>query len=168
MTTSDPTDVLLKHHRWSMHQLLDALDQRTDDELHRRFEMGVGSLHATVVHMLGALRGWTDVLAQRDFRDRLDASTTTFSMADLRRLLDEASDEFEMLVRGNPHDELLTGERGGTTYTFSRGAIMTHVTTHAMYHRAQCLNMLRQLGAEDLPKSAVVEWMIVGDTDDRT
>ncbi|MBL8764094.1 MAG: DinB family protein [Phycisphaerae bacterium] len=33
------------------------------------------------------------------------------------------------------------------TYTFTRGAVIVHLTTHGYHHRAQCLNMLRQLGA---------------------
>ena len=48
-------------------------------------------------------------------------------------------------------------------FTFARGAVITHVTTHGMHHRAQCLNMLRQLGVEQLPPSAVVEWVFMAD-----
>jgi uncharacterized damage-inducible protein DinB len=45
----------------------------------------------------------------------------------------------------------------------SRGGVITHVATHGMHHRAQCLNMLRQLGVTPLPKSSVVEWMVTAD-----
>ena len=48
--------------------------------------------------------------------------------------------------------------RDGRTADFTRGAILTHVTTHAMHHRAQCLNMLRHLGVTPLPPSSVTEW----------
>jgi uncharacterized damage-inducible protein DinB len=43
-----------------------------------------------------------------------------------------------------------------------RGAVLTHVTTHGMHHRAQCVNMLRQLGA-DIPLNSVIEWMLTVD-----
>jgi len=48
---------------------------------------------------------------------------------------------------------------GGKQYAFTRGAILAHVTTHGMHHRAQCLNMLRHIGVSPLPLSSVLEWM---------
>ena len=75
-------------------------------------------------------------------------------------LLDDVSDDLEASVAAHPADEVVTGERGGRSYSFVRGAVLTHVTTHGMHHRAQCLNMLRQLGVDPLPKGAVVEWML--------
>jgi uncharacterized damage-inducible protein DinB len=41
--------------------------------------------------------------------------------------------------------------------------VLTHVTTHGMHHRAQCLNMLRQLGVTPLPPSSVTEWTWMGE-----
>jgi uncharacterized damage-inducible protein DinB len=35
-----------------------------------------------------------------------------------------------------------------------------HVATHGMHHRAQCLNMLRQLGVNPLPPISVLEWIL--------
>ena len=40
---------------------------------------------------------------------------------------------------------------------------LTHITTHGTHHRAQCLNMLRQLGVTPLPPSSVAEWTWLGD-----
>ena len=42
----------------------------------------------------------------------------------------------------------------------TRGVVVTHVATHGMHHRAQCPNMLRQVGVEKLPPSSVVEWSV--------
>jgi len=53
--------------------------------------------------------------------------------------------------------------RDGRTFDITRGAVVAHVTTHGMHHRAQCLNMLRQLGVSPLPPSSVVEWTWSGD-----
>ncbi|MCA9288067.1 MAG: LysR family transcriptional regulator [Phycisphaerales bacterium] len=60
-------------------------------------------------------------------------------------------------------DEIVTRTRDGKTYSFTRGAVVTHITTHGMHHRAQCLNMLRQLGVNPLPKSSVMEWSLEGE-----
>jgi hypothetical protein len=51
---------------------------------------------------------------------------------------------------------------GGTTYRFTLGAMLIHVTTHGMHHRAQCLNMLRQLAvpgiSDRLPEIDLLQW----------
>jgi uncharacterized damage-inducible protein DinB len=78
-------------------------------------------------------------------------------------MLDEASDDLEASAAAHPKDELVTGTRGDRTYTFTRGGVLTHVLTHGMHHRAQCLNMLRQLGVAPLPSSSVVEWILMVD-----
>jgi uncharacterized damage-inducible protein DinB len=42
--------------------------------------------------------------------------------------------------------------------------MLIHVTTHGMHHRAQCLNMLRQLAvpgiSDRLPEIDVLEWQV--------
>jgi uncharacterized damage-inducible protein DinB len=48
--------------------------------------------------------------------------------------------------------------RDGRTISMMRSAVIAHVATHGMHHRAQCLNMLRQLGVKPLPPSSVAEW----------
>jgi uncharacterized damage-inducible protein DinB len=53
--------------------------------------------------------------------------------------------------------------RDGRTVHMTRGAVLTHVTTHGMHHRAQCLNMLRHLGLSPLPPSSVTEWTLFGE-----
>ncbi len=51
---------------------------------------------------------------------------------------------------------------GGTPYCFSLGAMLMHVATHGVHHRAQCLNMLRRLGVQGvsdrLPDIDLLEW----------
>jgi uncharacterized damage-inducible protein DinB len=54
-------------------------------------------------------------------------------------------------------------EGGGMNrYTFTRGCCLTHVCTHGMYHRAQCMNMLRHLKvaglSENLPEVDTIDW----------
>ncbi len=162
MATSDPTEVLLTHHRWAMRNLLHACAKLTPEQFHQRFDMGPGSLHDTALHMLGALRGWGDLLAGRDQRPRIEQEGTR-TPEQMRALLEEITDDIENSVRAHPPGEIVTGSRGGRSYSFARGAVMTHVMTHGMHHRAQCLNMLRHLGVDPLPHVSVVEWMLMAD-----
>lgn len=158
MPLSDPTDVLLAHDRWATHQVLDACAGLTDEQFRQTFAMGPGSLHATIAHILGAIQGWTDFLAEREVRDRIEQGS--YTVDELKAMLDELSDEFEAIIRAHPLDGRVGAERGGRRYEFIRGAVLTHVTTHGMHHRAQCLNMLRQLGVDPLPQNSVLHWMI--------
>lgn len=162
MPTSDPAEILLASNRWATRNVLAACESLSNEQFHQRFEMGPGSLHDTLTHIVGAMRGWGDLLAGREQRPRLETEGHR-TPAQLLELLDEIADDMENSARNHPTDELVTGERGGKSYTFARGAVLTHVTTHGMHHRAQCLNMLRQLGVDPLPPSAVIEWVLMAD-----
>ncbi len=161
MPTSNPLDILLAHDQWATRQILDACAKLTPEQFHRRSEMGWGSLHDTATHIISVIRIWTDVLSVRELRPRLEG--TQRSVADLIALLDEASAELVAIARSQPLDGLVNRVRDGKTYTFARGAILTHVTTHGMHHRAQCLNMLRHAGVSPLPPSSVAEWTQMAD-----
>lgn len=159
MISSNPTDILITHDRWATEKILAACAGLSEEQFHRAFEMGPGSIHNTVTHIVGAMRVWGDLLAERELRARIEDGTkrTISEISDLHRL---AADELEHEVRRLPLDATIRRERQGKTYTFPRGGVLTHVTTHAMHHRAQCLNMLRRVGVNPLPQSSVVEWMI--------
>jgi uncharacterized damage-inducible protein DinB len=158
MPPSNPVEILLEHDRWATRNIIQACAALPEDQFHRRFEMGPGSLHDTTTHILGAMRSWGDVIAGREARPRLEGTRRTPS--ELLSLLDEIAGDFAATARSRPHDELVSAERGGKKYTFTRGAILTQIMTHGMHHRAQCLNMLRQLGVSPLPQSSVLEWTL--------
>ena len=162
MPMSDPTDILLTHDRWATRNVLDACGTLDHDAFHKRFDMGVGSLHDTTTHILGAMRGWGDLLAGREQRERLEVAGP-YEPTALLELLDEIGADLLKHAKAHPVNEIVTGERGGKSWSFTRGGVITHVTTHGMHHRAQCLNMLRQLDVEPLPPTAVVEWMLMVD-----
>jgi uncharacterized damage-inducible protein DinB len=161
MPLSNPLDILLTHDRWATRQILTTCEKLPAEQFHQRFEMGPGSLHDTLTHMLSAMRRWGDLLASREYRPRLDQDKIRRSPAELLALLNESFDDFEQSARSHPLDESLSREFGGKTYSFTRGAVLTHVATHGMHHRAQCLNMLRKLGVTPLPPSSVMEWTFV-------
>jgi uncharacterized damage-inducible protein DinB len=156
MPASNPFDILLEHDRWATRNILESCKTLTHDQFHQQFEMGLGSLHDTATHILDAMRAWEDVLAGREERPWLEGTERT--PAELLVLHNEITDDFSALARKHPLDEILSRERKGKMYTYTRGIIITHVATHGMHHRAQCLNMLRHLGVNPLPESSVTEW----------
>jgi uncharacterized damage-inducible protein DinB len=161
MPSTDPIEIMLAHDRWATRNLLDACASLSDEKFHQRFEMGPGSLHDTTTHILGAMAGWTDLLAGRPFQPRLEGSRR--SVLELTSLHDQVTDQFAQHARAHPLDGLVTRERDGKSYTFSRAAVITHVLTHGMHHRAQCLNMLRHVGCATLPPSSILQWTMLAD-----
>lgn len=159
MRESDLLQILLSHDRWASGQLLDACGRLTADQFHRRFDIGPGSLHETLTHMIAAMAAWTESLAGAEPRPRLDDDGQHRTPEQLRALLEEAFREFSAEARRRPLEEPVTRRmRNGKTIELTRGAVVAQVTTHGMHHRAQCLNMLRQLGVQPLPPSSVAEW----------
>lgn len=161
MPSSDPLTILLKHDRWATENMLNTCEALTQEQFHQPFEMGPGSLHNELNHILGAMQGWGDLLAGREQRRRVEEDQRT--VAELKELHTKLADELEQLASQHSPEEIVSGARAGKSYSFTRGGVLTHVTTHSMHHRAQCLNMLRQLGVEPLPHSAVVEWIMMVD-----
>ena len=165
MPESDPLQILLSHDRWATVQILDACGRLTDEQFHRRFEIGPGSLHDTLTHVGGAMRAWTETLAGVAPRPRLESDGQRRTPEQLRSVLEEAWAEFSTQARRRPLDEVVSRTtKDGKTRQYTRGAVVAQVVTHAMHHRAQCLNMLRQLGVTPLPPSSVAEWTWLGDT----
>ena len=161
MQPTNPASVLIAHDRWANQHLYTACQALTAEQFNQPFEMGTGSLSTNLLHNLGAMHGWTDVLNQTPSRPRLEDQSCTLDQ--IIELHDPTSTEFEQAALAKAFDTVITRDRGEQTYTFTAGGILTHVMTHSMHHRAQCYNMLRQLGIENQPMSSVMEWMITTD-----
>ena len=66
MPTSNPIEILLEHDRWGTQNIIDVCKKLPPEQFHQRFDMGPGSLHDTVTHIITALRVWEDVLSTRE------------------------------------------------------------------------------------------------------
>ena len=162
MNDSPPTDpalILLDFEDWATHRMFDACEPLSDADLDRPFEMGLGSLRKTLMHDVGAMIGWTGVLAESPpvFSPVFGSDSPSINM--LRDLHVKAMEAFRATATMGSFEDVLETSRNGVTHRYGRGGVLTHVTTHSMHHRAQCLNMLRHVGVEDLPESSVFQWM---------
>lgn len=158
MPTSNPIDILLAHDAWATRQILLVCERLAPEQFSKKFDLGPGSLQATITHMLAAMQTWNDTLAQRPLRDRIDMDGKKYSPAELLVLLDQVTADFAAIARAHPLDGIVKRIRNDKEFSFARAAIITHVATHGMHHRAQCLNMLKQLGVKPLPPSSIAEW----------
>lgn len=178
--SADPLDILLKHDLWGSTRLLEICSTLTHDQFHRRFDIGPGSLHHTLAHMIGAMRRWADRIAERPLRPSFDppvrptptptgtppADTKLHTPAELQSYLNDAAADLANIaahVRATSgFASIIEAKLGPNTYTLSRGAAFVHICTHGTHHRAQCLNMLKHMGlpdlAKDLPEVGVTDW----------
>lgn len=176
--SGDIYDIALGHNAWAIGRVLDMSRPLAGDQFHQRFPIGLGNLHDTCTHMIGAMLRWSDRIAGRELRPSIETSpppTTDNAMTrrtidELLTLRDRARDDFAAMVADirarNRLGELMdsTFPVGGTltTIRFTRAAAILHVTNHGMHHRAQCLNMFRHLGMTDLPELDELEWQAAG------
>ena len=164
--TPDTLDLLLRHNAWATREVLRACEKLDDAQWRRSFDIGPGSLHDTLTHIVSAMFRWADRIdgPPRALRPSIEDSTQR-TPAELLALLDEAAADLAATTARARHRGLETAvdlTLGGTPHRFTLHAMLVHVTTHGMHHRAQCLNMLRRLavpGVSDaLPEIDALEW----------
>ena len=149
----DLLDRLLGHDAWTTRQLLVRCGELTDAQLDQPFDIGPGTVRATLEHIVRNVEAWTDLMAGQPVRavegpviERLDRAVA--DLAALGRPIAQRSGWDETWV-----DTLDDPPREKTF-----GGAIAHVLTHGMHHRAQVLYMLRRLGVADLPEGDVLSW----------
>ncbi|MCZ6446229.1 MAG: DinB family protein [Planctomycetota bacterium] len=163
---SDILNRLLGHNAWTTRQLVERARALTAEQYVQRFELGPGSVHDTLRHIISVMFGWADEIAGRPRRPSLgaDGKGPIRSVDELLKLLDDAAKELEktadLIVDQGTMDEMMSVTYEGRSWEFTRGTALAHVLTHGMHHRAQLFNMMRRLGvAVDIDGDAI-EWEI--------
>lgn len=176
--SSDPLAILAAHDAWATRRLLETCRGLTREQFHRKFPIGLGSLHDNLTHIVGVMRRWADRIAERELRAPIAAIPGVAPSPDVRErtadellaLLAEAEEDLRRVMEaararglGATITAVWPGPDGTPRpVTFTRGAALTHLYTHGEWHRAQCVNMLRHLdipGVSDrLPAISVTAW----------
>lgn len=145
----------LEHNVWATRRLLEACRPLSRQQWEQNFDIGPGSLAGTLSHIVEAMASFADCFAGKDCERRPDFAAGASTPDSLLSLLDEAGraldDAIESLV-------LRHAERGSVAWRSARGGklpvpvALAQVFDHGTHHRAQCLNMLKRLGVEPLPR----------------
>ena len=163
---SDILKRLLAHNAWTTRQLVQCARALTPEQYVQRFDIGPGSVHDTLRHIISVMFGWADEIADRSRRPSLgsDGKGPIRDVDELLTLLDHAAKELEktarLIVDRDTMDEIMSVTYEGRTWEFTRGTALAHVLTHGMHHRAQVFNMMRQLGKPINIDGDVIEWEI--------
>ncbi len=163
---SDILNRLLGHNGWTTRRLLECARVLTVEQFVQRFDLGPGSVHDTLRHIISVMFGWADEIAGRPRRPSLgsDGEGPIRSVDELLNLLDDAAKELQktarLIVDQGTMDAMMSVTYEGRSWEFTRGTALAHVLTHGMHHRAQVFNMMRQHGVPVDIDGDVIEWEI--------
>ena len=139
---------------WAHGRVLDAVEPLDDAELDRAFEMSLGSLRKTLLHIRDAEQWWLDNWSDEPAESFQQLPETT-TIAELRTLSAETATRRNELLATLADDELgrivRTIVPPGDKLTFTMGDTMVQLGGHGTHHRAQALNMLRRLNKGSVP-----------------
>jgi len=134
---------------WAFECVRSVAERLGDEQLDQRFEMGVGTLRRTLLHIRDAEQWWYDnwTAGPRPFA-KLPETT---SLAELKQRFAETATARNRYLDGLSDEQLqraVAAEIRGTRLSFRLGESLLQLCGHGTHHRAQALNMLRRLGAE--------------------
>lgn len=145
---------------WARDTVHQAAAPLSDADLDRPFEMGIGTLRKTLLHIHEAEAWWMD-----NWLDRPRAfamPTDTVSIRELMRRFAEtatARNDFLAALNDAALTRIVTAKpRPDITRTFPLGVTMLQLCGHGTHHRAQAANMLRHAGIK-APALDVLAWL---------
>lgn len=122
----------------------------SDEHLDRKFEMGMGSLRRTLIHIWAGESVWLERWRAKAETKWPDEKETIGVMALGERLKAVARDRDAFLanVRGETMAKVQPyRDSKGTLYKATLHDMVLQMFVHSTHHRAQAVNMLRHVGA---------------------
>ncbi len=141
---------LLSHCDWANEQLILAANPLSAEPLDRPFDMGMGSLRRTLLHIFVGECVWLQRWMGRD-ETKWHDETEKVSPADVGTRLHKNAAEREAFLKSvGPADlERVVQYRDskGRLFKAPLHDMMIQMILHSAHHRAQAVNMLRRVGA---------------------
>jgi uncharacterized damage-inducible protein DinB len=159
----DILERLLAHDAWTTGQVLLCCRQLTDMQMDREFDMGLRSLRRTLLHIIGNMEVWHDLVAGVPLRpnqaEKPGGSTVEGMLLRLETVAGQLKDTATAIACEGRLDQLWVDHLDDPPTKKTYGGAIAHVITHSMHHRAQALYMLRRLGLHNnLPEGDVLSW----------
>ena len=150
---------MLGHDAWATDLILNHCGGLTDEQLDHPFDIGIGTIRATIIHQINTLEFWTSQMEGRPStvdRDRIP------SIAELAGIHARYSAAFANVARAAEADgrldDLFTDVHG---YPQSKGGTILQTLYHNVNHRSEIRHMLQRLGIEDVWDGDPQEWEYV-------
>lgn len=141
--------ILHAYNAWANNRLFDSLEAMPVDQCRQDMKASHGSIHNTLVHMVGAEKVWLDIWRQAE-REPFLRPENFASLADVRRLWDKIGHDTAQWLGGmsdGKFQETFTMKTAkGDTFTHQYWQTFQHLMNHSTFHRGQVVTMMRQLG----------------------
>jgi uncharacterized damage-inducible protein DinB len=165
---------LHQHRAWVNENLLSTASALSDDQLHRTFPIGQGSIWKSLLHLLAgefvwleALLGNDNPLMQGDLPGRIPGNQLgeggIASFGELQqkwRQLQQRWEQYLAELKPDHLDDIVckvsTSSGFGQRIATKRLDVLLHVCTHAQYTTAQVVNMFKQVGIVNLPETMLI------------
>ena len=134
---------------WASNRVFDAVGHMPEADVTRDMKTSHGSIHATLVHMVGAEKMWLSRWLGTPDRSFLSPREVP-TIADLRAVWERVGFETARFI-GTMNDRKLQETftmttAKGESFVHTYGQAFQHVVDHGTYHRGQVVAMMRQLG----------------------
>ncbi len=146
MTNAELLD-LIHYQDWARERILPALEPLTSEEWQRPLGGSFASLHATVLHILGAQEIWGARL--RGGQKRVPAAGEVPDLAATRSRWQSAIAALRDWLAAQPEGaagRVIAYTRQGQAVQTPVEAVLLQLSHHTAYHLGQVVHMLRQLG----------------------
>lgn len=158
----DILERLLLHDAWTTKQLLLIARDLSDEQVDREFDIGHLSLRRTLVHIVGNMECWYDMMSSQPVRRPILPLRGEPSISSVISRLDRVSPDLLALGRRVVAENRLNDRFIDVLETpptrKSYGGALVHVATHGMHHRAHCFYIMRRLGITNLTEGDALSW----------
>lgn len=157
--TMDILDRYLGYEAWTLRYFINRCRDISPSQLHQPFDIGHGTVHATVEHIISNLESWTDLMRERPVRHLPPLAATADNY--LQRFDDAIADFADcarMLVAEGRLDETYMDVLDTPPESKTFGGTLLHVLTHTTVHRWEIQHMLQRLGLDDLIEGDALSW----------
>lgn len=137
------------YNAWANNRIFDALAAMPEEEYRRDMTASHGSIHNTLVHMVGAEKIWLERWKGVQTEPFLKPGDVA-SLADLRQLWEKIGHATAQWLGGmndRKLQETFTMKTlKGESFTHQYWQAFQHLINHSTFHRGQVITLMRQLG----------------------
>lgn len=147
------------HDDWALRKAFQAAEQLTDEQIDTPIDIGHGSLRKNLQHILDAWAWWLANWAEDC--SPFSKTENSLSLGEMQALAQDAAHQRLVFIKSLDEESanrVVTVVAGGPKSCFRVTESLLQLCVHGTHHLAQCLNMLRQLGATP-PSIDLVSWL---------
>ncbi len=160
MVVLDTVQTFLKYSDWANQHVVRCSFPLSAEQLDRSFKMGMGSLRRTLLHIYHGEHVWLQRWKSESVAwPPEDESVSMITLAErFRKTWEERAAYLETLSDSEMDRFVVYVDSSGGYFRAKLGHMLIEGCLHSTHHRAQAVNMLRQLDAET-PELDYIMWI---------